>query len=941
MSWKTPLRVLGYGYLAYLALSLVVILPALNFLAPWAVEKYTGRKLTTDIILFNPFTLAVEVRNAALPEKNGEPFTAFDKARVDLSVASLWQPGIVLDEASLDGLYLHVQRLDSGDFNFSDMLPPEPAGDPPEETPAAETAESGIMALTIDTLRLGAHRLEFTDRQRQTPFNTHWDELGLNANGLTTVAEAGKPYRLQLEDESGGSLVWEGEVSIPAASSQGSLELNGLDLVPLWRFAEPWLKFELGSGQFNAGGAYRVNWGGELDYAITGGEAGITGLTIAAREGVDIPETGVELAELQLSGIEVDGAAQQVGVDKLALDGIQLAGFSEGEQVSLADLFAVDLPASDEDPVDEETKPWTLHLDEVELSGSTVRWRSEYTDPPLLTIAPLDLRLENLQWPLAGDTGLDIDLAINDEARLTIAGSLGLATGDGAIDVELSELPMAWFSPNIPEAFNAELNAGWISTTGTVALKGFAPAQVQLDGSSRDVEGVIRGEENSFQGWDRVDWRRLVVDLENRRLNLQKLAVNGWSGRVHIYEDGTINTQRVMQAEVEQAAEEGTLDEEAMDAWRYAVDMITLDNSRVDFMDESMPLVFRTQIGDVRGYVADLSTDDTAEVELRGSVDGYAPVRLDGTANVLGESTEVDLSLSFEGLDLVRLTPYSGTYAGYAIDRGTLNVDVQYSLQGSRLQGDNALLIDQLKLGNKIDSDRAMDIPLKLGLALLTDINGVIDLEVPVSGDVDNPEFSIAGIVFKAIGNLITKAATAPFKLLASLVSAEEDLQRINFPLGSAEPDDIARGKLADLAKAMAQRPALKLVIFGRLNLASDRERLQRDALRAELLDAGISRQAIDEGDETWAAAVSARYAALSGTESVADVPITSQYDALVANVPVADDALLKLAADRAVAVKQVLVNEGGLAADRAVIEQANISPGENNFSGAELDVDA
>jgi hypothetical protein len=466
---------------------------------------------------------------------------------------------------------------------------------------------------------------------------------------------------------------------------------------------------------------------------------------------------------------------------------------------------------------------------------------------------------------------------------------------------------------------------------------------VQLDGSSRDFQGVIRGEENSFQGWDRVDWHRLMVDLENRTMNLQKLAVNGWSGRVHIYEDGTINTQRVLQAEVDQAVEEGTLDEESMDAWRYAVDMITLENSRVDFMDESMPLVFRTQIGDVRGYIAELgnSGDDTAEVEVRGSVDGYAPVRLQGTANVMGESTNVDLGLSFKGLDLVRLTPYSGTYAGYAIDRGTLNVDVHYTLEGSRLQGDNAVLIDQLKLGEKVDSDKAMDIPLKLGLALLTDSKGVIDLEIPVSGDVDDPQFSVVGIVFNAFGNLIAKAAAAPFKLLAGLVSADEDLQRIDFPLGSAEPDDIARGKLSDLATAMAQRPALQLIIYGRINPAADRERLQRDALRDALLNEGISPQSIEDKDETWVTAVSARYAAMSGGETATDLPIISQYDAVVENMPVADDALLKLAADRAVAVKQVLVNEGGLAADRAVIEQATISPKENKFSGAELDVDA
>ncbi len=944
MTWKTPLWVLAGIYLFYLAVSLLLVLPALNFLTPWAVEKYTGRNLQTDIILFNPFNLTLEVKNASLPEQNGDPFVAFDHARVDLSITSLWQPGIVFDEVSLDSLYLHVRRLASGDFNFSDMLPPDSAAatTPPEPPPS--DAARGPIQLTIDELALHAERIEVSDEQREKIFNTHWDDLTLRALGLSTVVEDGKPYNFRLTDESGGELAWEGQLSIPDASSQGSLELTNLDLQPLWRFAEPWLEFQLHSGRLHARGSYEVDWGDALHYALSDGLTEVTGLSIKPKDVASLPDTLVNLGKLAINGVEVDGTEQAAVIQTVAFTGLDIAGWSEGDRVSLSELFAINLPTEEVPEEEPEPTPWRLQLGALELGESKAQWRSEYTDPPVLKISPLEARVANLQFPPEGDTDISLNLAVNDTAKLELSGGIALDTGAGNVNYKLSELPMAWFSPNIPEAFKAEITAGWISTAGDVELAEFQPTRLVTNGSSRDAAGVIRGEEDALTSWDKVEWKTLAVDLENRTLNLQKLAVNGYSGRLHIYEDGSINLQRVLEAEVDQAVEAGTLDEEAMGTWVYAIRMITIDNSKLDFMDESMPLVFRTQIGDLRGFVSDLGSrsDANAEIEVRGSVDGYAPVQLKGTANALAEQTDVDLSLSFEGLDLVRLTPYSGTYAGYAIDRGTLNVDVRYQLEGSRLKGDNSLVIDQLKLGEKIDSAKAMDVPLKLGLALLTDINGIIDLKIPVSGDVDNPEFSLASVIAGAVINLITKAAMAPFNLLAGLVGSEDDLQRINFPAGSAEPDELARNKLLDVAKALEQRPALKLIIYGRLRPDADREKLQRDQLRATLIAQGLSPAAIDARDESWINAITSRYSTLAaGAADNAETPVTAQYDKVVASMPVSDEVLLKLAADRAVTVKQILVNEGGLAADRAVIEQATIAPADNSFSGAELDVGA
>jgi hypothetical protein len=249
------------------------------------------------------------------------------------------------------------------------------------------------------------------------------------------------------------------------------------------------------------------------------------------------------------------------------------------------------------------------------------------------------------------------------------------------------------------------------------------------------------------------------------------------------------------------------------------------------------------------------------------------------------------------------------------------------------------VVISQLKLGEKIDSDKAVDVPLELALALLTDMNGVIDLAVPVSGDVDDPEFGLGSAISGAFVNLITKAVTAPFSLLANLVGAEDDLQRLNFVSGSAELRDATRIKLDQLAEALAQRPGLTLVVWGRLNREADIEHLQRAGLRAELIADGLTAEQIDNREKAYLAEIEKRYRAL-GLEGELPTP-PQQYAALRQTIAVSETDLGNLIDARAVATKSYLVNEKGVAADRVAIEKSSPDDEANQFSGVELGLDS
>ncbi|GAB5414922.1 MAG: hypothetical protein Cons2KO_25250 [Congregibacter sp.] len=287
------------------------------------------------------------------------------------------------------------------------------------------------------------------------------------------------------------------------------------------------------------------------------------------------------------------------------------------------------------------------------------------------------------------------------------------------------------------------------------------------------------------------------------------------------------------------------------------------------------------------------------------------------------------------------MSPYSGTYAGYTIDSGTLSLDLSYALDGQQLEGDNRVVISQMELGDPVDSELAIDVPLKLGLALLTDSRGVIDLSVPVSGNVDDPSFSLGPIIGLAIKNIIVKAVTAPFSLLASLVGSDEDLEQVVYPVGRSELDADARKRLDTLAAALKERPRLSVRILGSVDPESDRQALQRLALEAELLATGLLPSDLASQNEVFASALAQRYELAAQTQGwqleagsvtpskdganakdPAAEPITTNLmmERLASLISIKPNQLQTLAIERATEAKRELVHIGGVDATRVSI---------------------
>ncbi|NND69566.1 MAG: DUF748 domain-containing protein [Halioglobus sp.] len=521
-----------------------------------------------------------------------------------------------------------------------------------------------------------------------------------------------------------------------------------------------------------------------------------------------------------------------------------------------------------------------------------------------------------------------------------------MGAGNGALTYNLEGLQLPWFNPALPPRVTAQLGSGALAVDGSVTLNEFAPGTIALNSSVTDFALVQDNGERQFASFKAIKLGRLAVDIPAQRVTLDKFLLDTFNGRLHIESDGTINMSHVMAAAPEsEAGQEDTAaaapEEEPGSAdsapWQVAVNEITVRETSIDFADESLSSNFRTDIESLHGTIVglDSTSQEPARVNLEGSVEGYAPVKLTGTANPLAAPPQLDLQLEFDGLDMARFTPYSGTYAGYRIDRGLLNIKLDYDLADNKLNGRNEIVINQLKLGEKVKSDKALDLPLKAALSLLTDANGVINLAVPVTGNLDDPKFSIGGIIFSAFTRVITKAVTAPFSLLARLVGSNEDFQHIVFASGSAALDAHNREKLTALADALAQRPRLSLALAGQLHPETDRKALQQAALDEELRQYGLSAADIETHSPAWEEAITQRYRQLDVQEE--GLTTTEQHSAVRSSLQVAEDQLAGLAAARAATVQAYLVGTAGLAAERVAIDPKRLKDDVPPISGVQL----
>jgi uncharacterized protein involved in outer membrane biogenesis len=454
---------------------------------------------------------------------------------------------------------------------------------------------------------------------------------------------------------------------------------------------------------------------------------------------------------------------------------------------------------------------------------------------------------------------------IQKQGTLALKGSLVPQPLSLKTSIDLAKFDAASLAPFIASSLNATVRSVVVGARGDVefaAAQGRSPMRVDWKGAVdvNDLDLEDRVNRAEFLNWKHLGLSKMHVSMAGRklglglgdilledfygnillnnkaRLNVMDLMVEKGTAAGSITQDTQTrsNLERAPQAKPEAAQKREA--RPAGDEPDISINSVTLKRGRMTFNDHFVRPNYRAELSAIEGSLSAVSSvkPAPAKVSVTGRVYGTAPLAISGTVQPFSKYLALDIKASAKGVDLPKFTTYSSKYVGYAIRRGKLSVDLQYQIKDRALQATNKVLLNQLTFGKQSNSPDALKLPVLLAVALLKDSSGNIDIDLPISGSLDDPQFSVGGIIVRVIVNTLVKAVTSPFKLLAAAFGGGgEDLSHIVFAPGSAALDDKSKSSIATLVKALKDRPALQMDIIGRADPQADRQGWVDDRMRA------------------------------------------------------------------------------------------------------------
>ncbi|WP_265431521.1 DUF748 domain-containing protein [Aeromonas salmonicida] len=842
-----PLRVRLLRYTLYLFAALLISLLVLLWQAPtltqrhlpaWLAKHY-GLNLTLGEIHVSLRHPSLAIGPSALLDEKQQPIIAFEQLQLVPELGQSWrQKAIILSDATLTKPMVNlIRRADSkGEvrFNLTDALASMLT---PSQTPVTTSSEP----LLVQIAKLAAVQGQISYQDSRKKNSAGWmppltlSGLDLQLPDFSTAAKNTNHFQLTARLNKQSPLKASGQLDIMTGAGKGQLSLGKLALSPFAPLWAPYLKVNLVKGEASAELNYQLSHGKHgLDWQLSKGKLTLSDWQLKQNKGAEF----ARFKQLALAGIALDGNKQSVRIDKIALKSPAVTATLDAEQQ--LDLTALLVPQPADKPSGKKPapgNPWRWSLKETRISQGEFKLTESSSGKPLLReISGLNLTLGPLGSQSDQPSPLTLNATLNAQSTLGFDGALTLTPFALDGDIKQAGLPLKWAQPYLQDLLRITVRDGQLASRTRLALTTNAEgglSKLEVTGGL-DIDQLFvldRADNQRLLQIDRLELSGLHYDAISQQVKIGDILLHKPFARIEINEDGITNLQQLV---LPQAASTEPANGPVP---RITIDQVRTEQGNLRFADRSLSPEFVVDIASLSGQSRHISNipGQRSDLAFNGKVDRYAPVTIRGNTNLLIEQPVLDVAVTFSNLELTTFTPYSGTYAGYAIDKGQLSMKLNYKLQGNRLEGDNDITIKKLQLGEKIKSEQAKDMPLGLAIALLSDANGVIQMNLKVKGNLDQPNFSLGNIFWDVLGNTLRKAITSPFSLLASLTGGTEDLDELPFLLGEPALTPTQQIRLTKLAQALKERPKISMNIRGKVNFNEERPILQRQKLERAL----------------------------------------------------------------------------------------------------------
>lgn len=841
-------------------------------LAPWlvkrtavnAVQDQLGSALRIEKVAINPFVLSLRIDQLALDDPDGKSFLEIEQIFVNFQLSSLFRWALTFDEFRVDSPHAYLARDEHGRLNAAFL-----AGSPDASAqPPAEDGGSAMPRLVVFDFAINDSVIDWDDQYPAEPVDTRFGPVNFNIANLTTLPQKQGVQEVVIATETQGTLSWQGSLQLNPLKSVGVASVAGSHLPLVSEYIRYGTGFDIARGDTDVelGYSIEVLADGTLAVSIDNLNVTVSDLLVrtftapSASDSVEDRDV-LELPKLKVSGGALRWPERSVAVQSVTIDDatVSLYRDSDGALNILAraaqQADTTSSEAGAEPPTPASDSSWSVSLDEFNLRGAAIGLVDDSVAPAAdIGIEALDIQL--LQ--LSNKPGAVIPTRLTSKGRQ--GGSIA-ASGDITVlpapvvdlDLDIEGVSLAVLQSYLQSLADIRLDSGALALTGKLH---HGPDSVLKFSSDIAVTNflITETEKGSRLGsWTRLGLAGVKLDLETASLDVASLKLDAPYADVFIAADGTVNLGRITKGAVDANADAATPAEgpqpavapaaaDAQPGFAVSIGEVVINDGSARFEDVSLPLPFAADIAELNGKITTIASASSqpADVSLEGKVDEYGLARISGTVTPLDPARDTDLTVVFQNVEMPKFSSYTIPFAGRKIASGKLDLDLGYRLDDGALLGENKIVLREFELGEKVPHPDAVSLPLGLAVALLKDSSGTIDIDLPVRGDLNEPEFSYGRVVGKALVSLIGKIVTSPFALLGNLVGIEGDeLEYITFEAGRSDLTPPEMERAAKLAEALLLRPELSLDVPAVID-----EQLDTAALKSAQLDALIASRA-------------------------------------------------------------------------------------------------
>ncbi len=855
------------------------------------------------------------------PKNSNEVLVSFEAFDLSELYFDLISQKLEIGSIDFTKLYTNTKIDSNGQTNLIKTFAP-PSNKEENEEP------SKPIDLLIHNINLYNAKVDIQDNLAGNGFQTSIDEINSSIQNITLQPNELAEFNISLKALESAAIKNSGTFSLNPLKIKSSFDLSNLKVNKLSPYYQNALNFDIIDATFNTQGEFSFDSTANNNVVLNNTNATIDKVKLSPKQS---GKPLITLEQFNSNDISLDLNTQTINIGAITFDTLfSDITINKNKELNLSEMFASNNQGNTQTT---NSKPWRLNIANTKLQNSSIAFQDESLKKTFQTnITTINANIDNLSLDKNSKAKLALNLKANNSGKINLDGELTLDPLKFNTKYKVSGLQLPFIQPYIQETLNLDLNKATLYTSGSFTYQDkFNYFNLYSYVTLNNIQLS-----HKLTNKELIKLKKLQIkalNLSKNNLKIKAISILEPTLTANIYDDATTNFKDLMVTTAEENAVEEK-EEKSTRTFNYDIGPVTVSEGLMHFSDATLPFYFATDIHDINGDFSQLNSDFSkpSVINLKGQIDEY------GFADISGETTTADwtnnttINMYFKNISMKNYSPYSGKFVGRTIEGGSLNLDLSYDIKDAQLNAQNSIMLEKIQLGENVESPDASSLPLDLAIALLEDSNGIIDINLPITGDVNDPQFSVGHIVWKAFGKLIFSIVAAPFKLLGALLGSDDaQLDRVVFEPGKFELLAPAKESLDKVMEALAKRPNLQLALQPAYTQEIDKYGLQqivldqyllaeleedihdKDDLMDELEDLyedNISEEKLDALEVEFTKIVKNEKTGQEVEEFDQDGYITKLKDDLIRIQKLPDGALEKLAHDRTETIKQYLLEK-------------------------------